>query len=189
MDTGTDDDDDDEDGQISKYEEEEERDRKRFGKTEPDDEPITLEDLNKCRLSRELLAKHCMAPWFDEYIKGMFSCSTCSERDLAYIRTRIKGAWVRYLVGTDRGEPVYRICEIRGALIVPTCCMKSVVEIIIELGLEPVKPYKIDDKSIDRNFELKHGKSLKWFSLDKVSNSGFHAVGLFFLWLLSITRV
>ena len=85
MDTGTDDDDEDEDGQISKYEEEEERDRKRFGKTEPDDEPITLEDLNKCRLSRVLLAKHCMAPWFDEYIKGMFSCPACGKGYLTHI--------------------------------------------------------------------------------------------------------
>lgn len=90
MDTGTDDDD-DEDGQISKYEEEEERDRKRFGKTEPDDEPITLEDLNKCRLSRVLLAKYCMAPWFEEYIKGMFSCSACDERYLAYTHVHKRG--------------------------------------------------------------------------------------------------
>ena len=57
--------------------------------------------------------------------------------------------------------------------------MKS-VEIIAELGLEPVKPYKIDDKFIDRNFELKHGKSLKWFSMDKVSNAEFPEVGLLF---------
>jgi hypothetical protein len=63
---------DEEDGQISKYEEEDEKDRKRFGKSEPDDEPITLEDLNKCRLTRTLLAKHCMAPWFEDYVKGMF---------------------------------------------------------------------------------------------------------------------
>lgn len=65
---------DEEDGQISKLEEEEEKDRRRFGKPEPEDEPITLEDLNKCRLSREMLAKHCMAPWFEDYIKGMFCC-------------------------------------------------------------------------------------------------------------------
>jgi len=62
---------DEEDGQISKFEEEEEKDRKRYGKSEPDDEPITLEDLNKCRLTRTLLAKHCMAPWFEDYVKGM----------------------------------------------------------------------------------------------------------------------
>lgn len=185
MDTGTDDDDDDEDGQITKYEEEEERDRKRFGKSEPDDEPITVEDLNKCRISRGLLAKHCMAPWFDEYIKGMFSCSACSERTIWLTRTHIAGAWVRYLVGTDRGEPVYRICEIRGAPVMPA--RKSIVETIVELGIDAVKPYKIDDKIIDRNFELKHGKSVKWFSMDKASNSEFLMVGSPFP--LLVTRV
>jgi RNA polymerase-associated protein RTF1 len=64
--------DDEEDGQISKLEEEEEKDRKRYGKSEPEEEPITLEDLNKCRLTRDLLVKYWMAPWFEEYIKGMF---------------------------------------------------------------------------------------------------------------------
>lgn len=62
---------DEEDGQITKYEEEEEKDRKRFAKEEPkDDEPITMEDLTKCRLTRTMLAKYCMAPWFEDYIKG-----------------------------------------------------------------------------------------------------------------------
>lgn len=63
---------DEEDGQISKFEEEEEKDRKRYGKSEPEEEPITLDDLNKCRLSRDLLVKYWMAPWFEEYVKGMF---------------------------------------------------------------------------------------------------------------------
>jgi RNA polymerase-associated protein RTF1 len=60
-----------EDGQISKLEEEEEKDRKMFSKTNPDEEPITIEDLEKCRLSRDMLAKFCMAPWFEDYVKGM----------------------------------------------------------------------------------------------------------------------
>lgn len=62
---------DEEDGQITKYEEEEEKDRKRFAKIEPqDDEPITLEDLKRCRLTRTMLAKYCMAPWFEDFVKG-----------------------------------------------------------------------------------------------------------------------
>jgi RNA polymerase-associated protein RTF1 len=67
-----------EDGQISKLEEEEEKDRKLFSKTNPDDEPITIEDLEKCRLSRDMLVKFCMAPWFDEYVKGMLASVLCS---------------------------------------------------------------------------------------------------------------
>jgi len=125
---------DEEDGQISKFEEEEEKDRKRYGKSEPDDEPITLEDLNKCRLTRTLLAKHCMAPWFEDYVKG---------------------TWVRYLIGQENGQPVYRICE------------------IMNLGADLVKPYTIDDKTVNQTVDLRHGNSVKAFLMDKVSNSEF----------------
>jgi RNA polymerase-associated protein RTF1 len=123
---------DEEDGQISKLEEEEEKDRKRYGKPEAEEEPITLEDLSKCRLTRELLVKYWMAPWFEEYVKG---------------------AWVRYLIGQENGETIYRICE------------------ITSVSPDPVKPYKIDDKSINQLIELKHGKSARLFMMDKVSNS------------------
>ena len=64
-------DDEEEDGQITKYDEEEERDRKLFSKTAPEEEgPITIEDLEKCRVTRTQIAKHCMAPWFEDYIKS-----------------------------------------------------------------------------------------------------------------------
>jgi RNA polymerase-associated protein RTF1 len=62
--------DEEEDGQISKFEEEEEKDRKLLGKSNSEDEPITLEDLNKCRITRDSLAKWCMSPWFEDYVKG-----------------------------------------------------------------------------------------------------------------------
>ncbi|TBU25363.1 plus-3-domain-containing protein [Dichomitus squalens] len=77
-------DEEEEDGQITKYDEEEERDRKLFGKVAPEEElPITLEDLEKCRVTRNQIAKYCMAPWFGEYIKG-----------------------------EENKQPVYRICEV-----------------------------------------------------------------------------
>ena len=64
-------DEEEEDGQITKYEEEEERDRKLFSKVAPEEEaPTTVEDLDKCRVTRNQIAKYCMAPWFAEYIKG-----------------------------------------------------------------------------------------------------------------------
>ncbi|KZP21278.1 plus-3-domain-containing protein [Athelia psychrophila] len=126
---------DEEDGQITKHDEEEEKDRKRFGKVEPsDDEPVTMEDIMKCRLTRTMLAKYCMSPWFEDYIKG---------------------AWVRYLIGQENGVGIYRVCE------------------ITNLGPDLVKPYKIDDKTVNHAFELKHGKSVRLFNMDKVSNSEF----------------
>jgi hypothetical protein len=64
-------DDESEDGQISKYEQEEEKDRKLFkAAPSPVDEPVTMDVLEKCRLSRDLLAKYCMTPWFQDYVQS-----------------------------------------------------------------------------------------------------------------------
>jgi RNA polymerase-associated protein RTF1 len=57
-----------------------------------------------------------------------------------------------------------------------------------DLAPDFVKPYKINDKSINQAFELKHGKSLKTFNMDKVSNGPFLEVGYFYLLLLSDKR-
>lgn len=59
-----------EDGQITKYEQEEEKERKLFSKPVVlDEQPISMEDLEKCRLTRDVLAKFCMAPWFQDYVQ------------------------------------------------------------------------------------------------------------------------
>jgi len=63
-----------EDGQITKDEQEEERERRLLGahKQSPVvEEAIVLDDLEKCRLTRDNLAKYCMAPWFQEYVQGI----------------------------------------------------------------------------------------------------------------------
>lgn len=124
-----------EDGQITKQDQEEEKERRLLGKTaEPDNTPSTLQHFESCRLSRDTLAKYCMAPWFQEYVRG---------------------AWVRYLIGQEAGQPVYRMCE------------------IADLSAEAVKPYKVNDKLVNQVFDLKHGKSIRSFNMDKVSNGPF----------------
>jgi RNA polymerase-associated protein RTF1 len=65
--------DEEEDGQITKVEQEEEKERKLLGMALPNDGPMTMEDLNKVRLTRDALAKHFLAPWFEDYIKGIIS--------------------------------------------------------------------------------------------------------------------
>ena len=71
-----------EDGQITKFEQEEEKERKLLGMAVQNDEPMTIADLNKVRLTRDALAKHFLAPWFEDYVRGasgaMFSLS-CSD--------------------------------------------------------------------------------------------------------------
>lgn len=66
-------DDEAEDGQITKFEQEEEKERKLLGMTIANDEPMTITDLNKVRLTRDALARHFLAPWFEDYVKGTAS--------------------------------------------------------------------------------------------------------------------
>ena len=107
-----------EDGQITKYDEEEEKERKLLEKlnsghrkAEEDDRPVELADLEKCRLTRNMLDKYCTAPWFEEYVQGErnFLLTTFDDFD-----DFCAGAFVRYLIGEDNG-PVYRICEVSSA--------------------------------------------------------------------------
>lgn len=103
-------DDESEDGQITRLEQEEEKERKLFNKPVVDeDQPVGIEDLEKIRLTRDMLAKYCMAPWFEDYVKGDISHLSQLSRPLAEMYA---GAWVRYLIGSEGGQPVYRICEI-----------------------------------------------------------------------------
>lgn len=90
-------DDEDEDGQVTKLEEEEDRLNRIYGSKESPaaEEPMSLDDLQKVRLTRDMLAKNCLAPWFEDYVKG---------------------AWVRYLIGSDEQQnPIYRVCEVVSA--------------------------------------------------------------------------
>ncbi|TRM66956.1 hypothetical protein BD626DRAFT_566014 [Schizophyllum amplum] len=97
------------------------------------EEDVQLTDMWKVWLTRDMIAKHCYAPWFEDYVKG---------------------AWVRYLIGSNGGMPVYRVCEVVG---------------IVE---RHNKPYSVDgNKLIDLELELKHGRAVKAFPMDKVSNS------------------
>jgi hypothetical protein len=51
------------------------------------------------------------------------------------------------------------------------------LEFVQDLAPEFVKPYKVNDKTVNQAFDLKHGKSIRSFLMDKVSNSTFHPVG------------
>jgi RNA polymerase-associated protein RTF1 len=70
-------DDEDEDGQISKAQLADEKDSRRLGKPGHvggylgvDEDAIELEDLERCRMTRDTLVKHSLNPWFEELVKG-----------------------------------------------------------------------------------------------------------------------
>ncbi|KAF9012012.1 hypothetical protein BDQ17DRAFT_1420408 [Cyathus striatus] len=135
MDMEISDSDESEDGIITKEEQQEEKERKIFGssnKEETEDQQASMADLQRLRVSREIIVKHALAPWFDEYMVG---------------------AWVRFLIGNENGQPVYRICQVT--------------------KIEMCKPYRINDKFVDQQLELKHGKAVKAWAMDKISNAPF----------------
>lgn len=107
------DDEDEEDGQIGREEQEEERERRLLSGGQPkapaDNSPLTIDDLKKVWVTRDLIAKHCMAPWFEDYVKGMFVWVSDGMSSSYKLRT---GAYVRYLIGNEDNRPVYRLCEV-----------------------------------------------------------------------------
>ena len=112
-------DEDEEDGQITKFEEQEERERRLYGdKSAPEDEPATLDDLSRIRLTRDMVARFCTRSWFEDFMIGRLI-------DLVLICNSFSasGAWVRYLIGNDENaNPIYRVCEIAGMFL----CLYSI---------------------------------------------------------------
>lgn len=39
-----------------------------------------------------------------------------------------------------------------------------------------MKPYKVDGKLVNHALDLRHGKSVRSFGIDRVSNAPFHSV-------------
>ncbi|KDQ19023.1 hypothetical protein BOTBODRAFT_28502 [Botryobasidium botryosum FD-172 SS1] len=118
----------DEEGQVNKVEEDDAEDPSKK------QDITSCADLEKIRLTRDTLAKFCMAPWFEDLVKE---------------------AWVRYLVGNNEGQPVYRICE------------------VLNIGPDLVRPYKVNDQTVNQTLDLRHGTAQKCWQMDKVSNSPF----------------
>ncbi|KAG8750021.1 hypothetical protein FRC12_013110 [Ceratobasidium sp. 428] len=110
-------------------------------KKEEKEEPATLQDFHKARLTREQLAKFCHVTWFQELVQGEFTKWVWCV-----------GAYVRYLIGNDEAGPIYRLCE------------------IVDLGPDLVKPYNIESQVTNQVLELRHGKDTRHFPMDKVSN-------------------
>lgn len=168
-------DDESEDGQISKYEQEEEKDRKLFKKaSSPVDEPATMDGLEKCRLTRNMLAKYCMAPWFQDYVQSMLLNSSLYH----YLQFG-QCSGVGTISYRNRGWPAC-VQDMRDhkCVLATLHAVGMVVELLRDLGPDLVKPYKVNDKTVNQALELRHGKSVRLFNMDKVSNGPFLPVRL-----------
>ncbi|GJJ14780.1 hypothetical protein Clacol_009048 [Clathrus columnatus] len=142
----------DEEGEINKEEEEDRRIQEFYKSAKP--EKPTREELEKMRVSRSQISKYVYNPWFEEWIIG---------------------SWVRYLIGDDpSGEHIYRLCEVKGNLRFYIDSHHMLIDIVVLVGVVPTaKNYKVDDVFVNRMLELSHGKAVKVFPMDKVSNSTF----------------
>lgn len=63
-------DEDEEDGQINKYDLEEERDRRSSDRFKSDSGPITVEDLSKAQVTRDIIARLWGRPYFEKVLQG-----------------------------------------------------------------------------------------------------------------------
>ncbi|KAJ7216412.1 plus-3-domain-containing protein [Mycena pura] len=141
---------DSEDGQISRLDQEDERlglGKKPKGDSAPEpEEPLTPETLQKITFTRSALAKHSASPFFEKILVG---------------------GWVRYLLGEQGSQRVYRICQIKSLLAV----------LVISLATDAApKPYKVTpEKTVQECFELKHGKAERVWQMDRASNEAFTA--------------
>ncbi|EJD51871.1 plus-3-domain-containing protein [Auricularia subglabra TFB-10046 SS5] len=122
---------DDEEGQYSRVEEENDRFDKQFGRDK--EPPVGIADLRKIQVTRSMIGKYIERPWFEKLIAG---------------------AWVRIMVGSEKGENVYRICE------------------ALKIG-EIIKPYSVEGNQVIESVELKHGQAIREFTMERVSNVPF----------------
>ncbi|KAJ7078218.1 hypothetical protein C8R44DRAFT_896031 [Mycena epipterygia] len=97
--------------------------------------PLTTDYLQKIALTHDALAKYCTLPWFEKIATG---------------------AWVRYYLGSEEGQWIYRICEIKGFSTTS-------------------QPYKLGDRMTDHLFELKHGDAAKIGQMDNTSSAPWTA--------------
>ena len=87
---------------------------------------------------------------------------------------------MRYLIGQETdGSPVYRICQINSKELIGLLFGRF-INGFVDLAPDFVKPYKVNDKTMNQAFELRHGRSLKVFMMDKVSNGPFLEVKQYF---------
>jgi RNA polymerase-associated protein RTF1 len=63
------------------------------------------------------------------------------------------------------------------------------LKLVLDLAVDLVKPYKINDQTVNQAFELKHGNSVRTFPMDKVSNSPFTQVCVELIIELTILNV
>ncbi|KAG8688571.1 hypothetical protein FRC08_011364, partial [Ceratobasidium sp. 394] len=122
-------------------------------KKEEKEEPVTIADFHKARLTREQLAKFCHVSWFQELVQG---------------------AYVRYLVANDEtGAPVYRLCEIIDLgpdLVKPYSFENQVTNQLLELRhgkesrhfpMDKVSNGPITEREVDRFIRISQAENVK----------------------------
>jgi hypothetical protein len=104
-----------EDGEYSERNDEPHSKQNKHGYDDKDEDgdsgDLTLEDLSKARITRDMLSKYCHLPRFDGFVQGAqnYVCtSVCGCRQLV----SIIGGWVRYAVQADAKGVLYSLCEI-----------------------------------------------------------------------------
>ena len=94
------------------------------------------------------------------------------------IRGRNAGAWVRYLIGedTETRQPVYRLCQVTGACLPVSPAELNLTRYRPASKEVPTRAYQFENVNTDIQLELAHSKSVRFFTMEGVSNSPFNSV-------------
>ncbi|KAM0748359.1 plus-3-domain-containing protein [Meredithblackwellia eburnea MCA 4105] len=105
------------------------------GRNKREADTVGPEALQTIMVTRAKLAEFCNAPWFESWVKG---------------------AWVRYLVGSDTNNiPQYRLCQVERVQDVPD------------------DSYTFEGTKTTVRLILRHASAVREFKMDAVSNSAF----------------
>lgn len=69
----------------------------------------------------------------------------------------------------DNNEMVYRLCEIVGECSLLLATETSLTCSTLDITPDVVEPYKLNEKLVNQNLEMRHGAQTKAFPMHKVS--------------------
>ena len=85
----------------------------------------------------------------------------------------VEGAWVRYCIGIEAGQSIYRACEVAGKQnfhqVAWRFCILTLP--ITEVASKLVNIYKVNGQPANQELILRHGNSEKNFPMDRISNT------------------
>lgn len=159
-------DEEEEDGQIDKFDIYEDKDRRSTSRANYDDEPADSHDIMCIVLSRDVIAKNYLTPWFEDLVKGWITAvdmfvNLTPCRSLGKILHRVR----RWPLSIPSLRDRWYVLKV----LLTVLLMK--LSLSLEVAPKTIIPYKINEQPANQELVLRHGISEKSFPMNMISNS------------------